>query len=159
MLTQQNNQNPNGVKGNAKPSSRTSPDGRLSTQQCTFDRHPVTTCNTREKMKIATWNVSTMYQAGKQEWGLISWVWQMSDGCSLGDSVQGPYADLFRSQERSQTWHRFATQQSGLEVSSSFSLLLVSLYFLLYFFSTILYSILLISINLPLQKKEKKSQC
>ena len=33
------------------------------------------------------------------------------------DSVQPPYADLFRSQERSQTWRRFATQQSGLEVS------------------------------------------
>ena len=36
-------------------------------QQGTFDRHPATACNTREKMKIATWNVRTMYQAGKLE--------------------------------------------------------------------------------------------
>ena len=28
------------------------------------------------------------------------------------DSVQRPYANLFRSQERSKTWRRFATQQS-----------------------------------------------
>ena len=54
MMTQQNNQNPNGVKGNAKV-----------VEQGTFDRHPATACNTREKMKIATWNVITMYQAGK----------------------------------------------------------------------------------------------
>ena len=37
------------------------------TQQCTFDRHPATACNTREKMKIATWNVRTMYQTWKLE--------------------------------------------------------------------------------------------
>ena len=55
------------MKGNAKSSSRTSPGGRLSMQQGAFDRHPVTACNTREKMKIATWNVRTMYQAGKLE--------------------------------------------------------------------------------------------
>ena len=67
MMTQQKTQNPNDVKGNAKSSSRTSPSGRLSTQQGTFDRHPVTVCNTREKMKNATWSVRTMYQAGKQE--------------------------------------------------------------------------------------------
>ena len=67
MMTQQNNQNPNGVKGNTKSSSRTSPGGRLSTQQGTFGRHPVTAGNTREKMKIATWNVRIMYQAGKLE--------------------------------------------------------------------------------------------
>ena len=67
MMTQQNNQNPNGVTGNAKSSSRTSPGGRLSTQQGTFDRHPVTACNTRGKMKIATWNVRTMHQEGKLE--------------------------------------------------------------------------------------------
>ena len=36
-------------------------------QQGTFDRHPVTACNTRGKMKIATWNVRTMYQARKLE--------------------------------------------------------------------------------------------
>ena len=33
------------------------------------------------------------------------------------DSVQRPYTDLFRTQERSQTRRRFATQQSGLKVS------------------------------------------
>ena len=33
------------------------------------------------------------------------------------DSVQRPYADLFKTQERSQTRRRFATQKSGLEVS------------------------------------------
>ena len=27
----------------------------------------VTACNTREKMKIVTWNVRTMYQSGKLE--------------------------------------------------------------------------------------------
>ena len=67
MMTQQKNQNPNGVKGKAKSSSRTSPSGRLSTQQGTFERHPVIACNSRRKMKIATWNVRTMYQAGKLE--------------------------------------------------------------------------------------------
>ena len=67
MMTKQTNQNPNGVKGNAKSSIRTSSGGRLSTQQGTFDRHPVTACNTREKLKMATWNVRTMYQAGKLE--------------------------------------------------------------------------------------------
>ena len=65
MMTQQKNQNPNGVKGNAISSSRTSLGGRFSTQQGTFDRHPATACNTREKLKIVTWNVRTMYQAGK----------------------------------------------------------------------------------------------
>ena len=93
MMTQQKNQNPNGVKGNAKSSSRTTPGGRISTQQGTFDRHPVTACNTRGKMKIATWNVRTIYQAGKLKnivletkrmWIDISWVWQRLDGCSLG---------------------------------------------------------------------------
>ena len=48
MMTQQKNQNTNDVKGNAKSSNRTSPGGRLSTQQGTFYRHPVTACNTRE---------------------------------------------------------------------------------------------------------------
>ena len=65
MKSQQRNLQFNGVKGNAKLSSRTSPSGRLLAQQGTFDRHPVTGCNTRENMKIATWNVRTMYQAGK----------------------------------------------------------------------------------------------
>ena len=67
MMTQQKNQNPNGVKGNAKSSSRTSPGERLSTQQGTFDRDLVTTCNTGGKIKIAIWNVRTVYQAGKLE--------------------------------------------------------------------------------------------
>ncbi len=34
-------------------------------QQGTFDRQQVTVCNTRAKMRIATWNVRTMQQAGK----------------------------------------------------------------------------------------------
>ena len=92
MMAQQNNQNPNGVTGNAISSSRTSPRGRLSTQQCTFDRHPVTACNTRGKMKIATWNVITMYQAGKLEnivletkrMGIDIMGWRRLDHFSLG---------------------------------------------------------------------------
>ena len=67
MKSQQINLRFNGVKGNAKLSSRTSPGGRLLTQQGTFDRHPVSGCNTRENMKIATCNVRTMYQDGKLE--------------------------------------------------------------------------------------------
>ena len=67
MMTQQNNQNPNIVKRNTKSSSRTSPGGRLSMQQGNFNRHPATAFNTREKMKIAIWNVKTMYQAGMLE--------------------------------------------------------------------------------------------
>ena len=54
---------PNGVKGTVL--NGTSPGRRLSTQQGAFDRHQVTACNTRTKMKIATWNVRTMHQAGK----------------------------------------------------------------------------------------------
>ena len=54
---------PNGVKGAVL--NGTSPDRKLSTQQGAFDRHQVTACNTRTKMKIATWNVRTMHQAGK----------------------------------------------------------------------------------------------
>ncbi len=55
------------VKGTVNSSSRTSLGGRLSTQQGTFDRHQATVCNIREDMKIATWNVRTMHQAGKLE--------------------------------------------------------------------------------------------
>ena len=66
MTSQQRNLQFNGVKANAKLSSRTSAGGRLLAQQGTFDRHPVTGCN-RENMKIATWNVRTMNQAGKLE--------------------------------------------------------------------------------------------
>ena len=65
MTSQQGNLRFNGVKGNAKSSSRISPGGRFLTQKGTFDRHPVTGCNTRNNMMIATWNVKTMYQAGK----------------------------------------------------------------------------------------------
>ena len=54
---------PNGVKGSVL--NGTSPGRRLSTQQGAFDRHQVTACNTKTKMKIATWNVRTMHQAGK----------------------------------------------------------------------------------------------
>ena len=54
---------PNGVKGTVL--NVTSPGRRLSTQQGAFDRYQVTACNTRTKMKIATWNVRTMHQAGK----------------------------------------------------------------------------------------------
>ena len=43
----------------------TSPGRRLSTQQCAFDRHQVTACNIRTKMRIATWKVITMHQAAK----------------------------------------------------------------------------------------------
>ena len=67
MKSQQRNLRFNGVNGNAKLNSRTSPSGRLLAQQGTFDRHPVTGCNTRENMKIATWNVRTMYKTGKLE--------------------------------------------------------------------------------------------
>ena len=54
---------PNGVKGTDL--NGTPPGRRLSTQQGAFDRHQVTACNTRTKMKIATWNVRTMHHAGK----------------------------------------------------------------------------------------------
>ena len=126
MMTQQNNQNPSGVKGNAKSSSRTSSGGKFSTQQGIFNRHPVTACNTRGKMKIATWKVRTMYQAGKQEnivletkrmgidiMGLAEVRWLQSGKIVCNDHT----LIFFRSQERSQTWRMFATQQSGLYVS------------------------------------------
>ena len=58
---------PNSVHGTGTSRNRTPPGGNLSPQQCTFDRQPVTTCNLREKTRIATWNVRTMYQAGKFE--------------------------------------------------------------------------------------------
>ena len=70
MMTQQKNQNPNGVKGNPISSSRTSPGGRLSTQQGTFDCRPVSACNTRGKMKIVTWNVRTIINLGS--WRTLS---------------------------------------------------------------------------------------
>ena len=54
---------PTGVKGTVL--NGTSPGRMLSPQQGAFDRHQVTACNTRTKMKIATWNVRTMHQAGK----------------------------------------------------------------------------------------------
>ena len=54
MTSQQRNLRFNGVKGNVKISSRTSPGGKLLAEQDTFDRHPVTGCNTRENMMIAT---------------------------------------------------------------------------------------------------------
>ena len=124
-MTQQNNQNPNGVKGSAKSSSRTSPSGRLSTHQGTFDRHPVTACNTREKMKLATWNVRIMYQAGKLEsivletkrkgidiMGLAEVRWLQS-----GKIVCNDHTLIYSCHKKSQTWRRFANQQSGLEVS------------------------------------------
>ena len=50
----------NGVKGNVKSSSKTSPGGRLLRQQYTFHRHP-TTVYMRKTIKIATWNVITMH--------------------------------------------------------------------------------------------------
>ena len=54
---------PNDVNGTVL--NGTSPSRRLLTQQGAFDRHKVTACNTQTKMKIATWNVRTMHQAGK----------------------------------------------------------------------------------------------
>ena len=47
--------------------SNTSPGGRSSMQQDIFDRHQFTVCNTRSKVRIATWNVRTMRQSGKLE--------------------------------------------------------------------------------------------
>ena len=58
---------PNGVKGTGTSRTRTSPSGRVSPQQGTFDRQPVTACNLSEKTRIATWNERTMYQQGKFE--------------------------------------------------------------------------------------------
>ncbi len=67
MKAQSNKTRSNGVNGNVKSSSRLTPGGRIFPQQGTSDRHPVTACNTRTKLKIATWNVRTMHQAGKLE--------------------------------------------------------------------------------------------
>ena len=58
MMRQTKQLRPNGVKGSG--TSRNS----VSQQQGTFDRQPVTACNLREKTRIATWNVRTMYQSG-----------------------------------------------------------------------------------------------
>ena len=46
-------------------SSRIALSGRESLQQGSFDSHPVTACNLRKKIMIATWNVRTMNQPGK----------------------------------------------------------------------------------------------
>ena len=57
----------NGVMGYGTSRHRTSPSGSVSPQQSTFDRQPVIACNLREKTRISTWNVRTMYQPGKFE--------------------------------------------------------------------------------------------
>ena len=85
MMTQQKNQNPNGVKRNAKSSSRTSPGGRLSTQQGTFDRHPLTfDClqhkGENEELCIRLENIVLE----TKRMGIDIMGWQRLDGCSLG---------------------------------------------------------------------------
>ena len=67
MMRQTKQLRPNGVKGSGTSRNRTSPGGSVSQQQGTFDRQPVTACNLREKTRIVTWNVGTMYQPGKFE--------------------------------------------------------------------------------------------
>ena len=67
-MTKQNRKTLNGVNGTANSISRVALGGRVSLQQGTFDRHPVTACNLRKKTRIATWNVRTMNQPGKLEY-------------------------------------------------------------------------------------------
>ena len=51
-------------KETRRSTSKTSPGGRASRQQNTFDCQQVTVCNTRSKVRIATWNVRTKHQPG-----------------------------------------------------------------------------------------------
>ena len=67
-MTKQNRKPLNGVNGTANSSSRVALGGRVSPQQGTFDRHPVTSCYLRKKTRIAIWNVRTINQPGKLEY-------------------------------------------------------------------------------------------
>ena len=67
MVRQTKHVRPNGVNGSGTSRNRTSPGGTVSPQQGTFDRQPVTAYNIREKTRIATLNVRTMYQPLKFE--------------------------------------------------------------------------------------------
>ena len=58
---------PNHGNGSGTSRNRTLPGGSVSPQQGTFYRQPVTACNLRDKTRIATWNVRTMYQLGNFE--------------------------------------------------------------------------------------------
>ena len=99
-MTTKNRKTLNGVNGTANLSSRVAPGGRVSRQQGTFDRQPVTACNIREKTRIATWNVRTMNQPGKLECitreasrlkldvlGLSEVRWKNSGRCATEDHV------------------------------------------------------------------------
>ncbi len=100
MMTQLKQLQRNGVKGTAASRNRTSPGGSVPQQQGTFDRHPDTACNLREKTRIATWNVRTLNQPGKFDCilgeasrlkidilGLAEVRWTHSGKCTTDDHV------------------------------------------------------------------------
>ena len=64
-MTQPTHISLNGVKRSRRSTSKTSTDGRESMSQDTFDGRQVDVCNTRSKVRIATWNGRTMHQPQK----------------------------------------------------------------------------------------------
>ena len=66
-MTQPTHSSVYGVKRTRLSTLKTSPGERASMQYDTFEHQQVTVCDTRSKVRIATWNVRTMHQPGKRE--------------------------------------------------------------------------------------------
>ena len=57
----------NGVNGTTQNLSNASSGRETHAQQVGPDRYPMTALKTRNEIKVATWNVRTLYQSGKLE--------------------------------------------------------------------------------------------